>query len=91
MIEGVSIIGLTPAGLLLLAVLMVFTGRLVPRATLRDTQIERDKWRQAYEGERDARAISDAQTRELLEVAKTSRQLLESVYTNSEKIKSGDT
>lgn len=90
MIDGVSLIGLTPAGLLLIAVLMVLTGRLVPRNTYLEKSKEADQWRQAYEVERAARTASDAQTRELLEVAKTSKQFLEGVYTNSEMIKSGD-
>jgi hypothetical protein len=90
MLDGISIIGLTPTGLLLIAVLMVFTGRLVPRSTLEDKKTEANQWRQAYEAERDARTASDAQTRELLEVAKTSKQFLEGVHAYSETIKSGD-
>ena len=90
MIDNIPIAGLTPAALLLFAVLMVLTGRLVPRSTLEDKKVEANQWRRAYEAERDARTVSDAQTRELLEVAKTSQQFLAGVYANSEKIKSGD-
>jgi hypothetical protein len=88
--DGISIVGLTPAGLLLLAVLMVFTGRLVPRSTHQDVKDERDKWRQAYEASEEARLVSDAQTRELLEVAKLSKHFWESIGEYSEQIKSGD-
>lgn len=90
MIEGVSIIGLTPAGLLLAAVLMILTGWLVPRRTYLEKVREADRWRAAYEVERASRNASDAQTRELLEVAKTSAKFLEAVHTNSETMKSGD-
>lgn len=90
MLDGISIIGLTPAGLLLIAVLMVLTGRLVPRATYQEMVKERDQWRSAYEVERAAHAASDSQTRELLELAKTGTKVLEAVHTTSEIIKSGD-
>ena len=90
MIDGVSIIGLTPGALCLLAVLMVLTGRLIPRATYQEKAKEADQWRSAYEVEREARVKSDAQTRELLELAKTSQSFLQSVFEHSERLKSGD-
>ena len=90
MLEGISIVGLTPMGLLLVAILMVLTGRLVPRSTYIDQKDETDRWRAAYEAERTARSLSDAQTRELLEVAKTSQHFLTAVFENTEKIKSGE-
>lgn len=90
MLDGISIIGLTPAGLLLITVFFIMTGRLVPKSTYQEKVQEADRWRSAYEVEREARAITDAQTRELLEVAKTSAKFLEGVHANSELIKSGD-
>lgn len=90
MIDGITLIGLTPPGLLLVVVAMVLTGRLVPRRTYLDKAKESDQWHQAYEAMRLARDTSDAQTRELLEVAKASRQFMEAVHTNSELLKSGD-
>jgi Na+/phosphate symporter len=92
MIDGISIIGLTPAGLLLIAVLMVLTGRLIPRAMYQEKVNEVAQWRTAYEAERTARALSDAQTRELLEMAKTSETFLAAVYETAQRkeIKSGD-
>lgn len=94
MIDGVSLIGLTPAGLLLIAVLMVLTGRLIPRATYQEKVKEADQWRIAYEASDLARSKSEAQTRELLEVAKTSAAFLAAVYEHSERqqlSQSGDT
>jgi len=79
MLDGVSLIGLTPAGLLLITVLMILTGRLVPKSTYQDKGKEADQWRQAYELERVARSAADAQNRELLEVAKTSAGFLKAV------------
>lgn len=90
MLDGISIIGLTPAGLLLITVLMILTGRLVPRATYLEKVKEAEQWRAAYELERTAHSASDAQTRELLELAKTGTKVLEAVHTNSEIVKSGD-
>lgn len=90
MLDGISLIGLTPAGLLLIVVLMVVTGRLVPRSTLMDKAKEADQWHAAYEAERAAHAMSEAQTRELLEVAKTSEKFYLAFSQVSERIQSGD-
>ncbi len=90
MLDGISLIGLTPPTLLLVIVVMVLTGRLIPRRVYLDKEKEAAQWHQAYEAMRLARDTSDAQTRELLEVAKASKQFLEGVYTNSELLKSGD-
>jgi hypothetical protein len=84
MIEGISVVSLTPSALLGIAVLMLLTGRLIPRATLQDKAKEAEEWKQAYELERTARTTADAQTRELLEVAKTSEAVLSAVYKQSE-------
>lgn len=90
MIDGISIIGLTPAGLLLGAVLMVLTGWLIPRRTYLEKAKEAERWQAAYEVERTARSALQAQTSELLEVAKTSARFLEAVHASSEMTKSGD-
>jgi hypothetical protein len=90
-VDGISIIDLTPAGLLLIVVLMIVTGRLVPRSTYQEKVAEAERWRAAYEVERTARTMTDAHTRELLEVAKTSEKFLTAVFDNSERIlNSGD-
>lgn len=91
MFDGISIVGLTPAGLLLIVVVMVITGRLIPRWTYQEKVKEADQWRTAYEAERIAHVTSDAQTRELLELAKTNVSFMQAVFENSERIKSGDT
>lgn len=78
---------LTPAVLLGLAILLVFRGHLVPgpifktlvaewhtRLAEKDKAIER--WQAAYENERNARQVSDQQTAELLNLARTTNALL---------------
>ena len=71
MLEGIPVVGITAPGLLGVFVLLMFFGKIVPRATLIDKQKEADQWREAYEAEREARISSDGQTVELLEVSKT--------------------
>jgi hypothetical protein len=85
MFDGISLLGLTPAGLLLITVLMILTGRLVPKSTHEQTIKERDQWRAAYEVAELARSTQEAQTRELLEVAKTSTAVLTALHEFSEK------
>lgn len=92
MLEGISVVTLTPPVLLGIAVLMLLTGKLVPRSTLQDKIKEADQWHQAYETERIARASSEAQNRELFEVAKTSESFLRGVYEHTTRVaEPGDT
>jgi hypothetical protein len=77
MLDGIPVLTYTPQALLGIAVLLVLFGLLVPRKVLLDKEKESERWRKAYEAERDARALSDAQTAELLELAKTTYELLD--------------
>lgn len=85
MLEGIPIVGLTAPGLLLIIVLLMMLGRIVPRSTLLDKAKDAEHWRSAYEKEREARAISDAQTVELLELAKTTHDLITAIFINSNR------
>lgn len=67
--EGFAFLDLTPSVLLGVTVLLLLTGRLVPRVTLQDKAAEAERWHIAYEKSEEARRLSDAQTQELLEVA----------------------
>lgn len=78
--DGIPIIGLTAPALLGIFVLMIFLRKLVPEATYKEKIEEAEKWRLAYEAEREARAVSDGQTGELLELAKTSHQIMVAVF-----------
>ena len=82
--DGISVGSLTPAALLGLAVLLLLLGKIVPRRTLEDTQATAERWRQAYETEREARLVSDLQNRELMEIAKTTQSMLTSIYQATE-------
>jgi hypothetical protein len=89
MIEGISLVQLTPPALLGLCILFIITGRLVPRFFYNEKVKSAERWRAAYEAERQARMLSDSQTRELLEVAKTSKQFL-SALVESTIVESGE-
>lgn len=71
------------AGIVVLAVLMVLTGRLVPRAVHEETRADRDAWRKAYDDVKQAHGDSEAARRiqasqldELLESAKASEKIM---------------
>lgn len=80
MLYGIPVADLTAPSLLGICVLLVFFGRLVPRSVLKDKADESEKWRLAYEAERNARTLSDAQTTELLETAKTTHKVVEAIF-----------
>lgn len=84
MLDGISIASLTPAALCGVFVLLVFMGRLIPRPTYKEKAEECERWRLAYEKEREARQTSDAQTIELLELAKTTHALISAIVRNAD-------
>lgn len=79
-IAGIPVAGLTPAALLGFAVLMLFTGQLWTNKAYQAKAKEADQWREAYETEREARAVSDKQTAELLEVSKTTNRIIVATF-----------
>lgn len=87
MLDGVPITNLTPPALLGIAVILMMLGKLVPRSALTDKDAEAERWRKAYEAEREARATSDAQTAELLEVAKTTHNLIVAMFDTAERVR----
>lgn len=89
MIEGIPIIDLGPPVIVSVTVLMLLTGRIIPRSTFVDKTQECDRWRQAYEAEREARAATDRQTVELLEVAKTTHDVIVAMFQGSERVWKG--
>jgi hypothetical protein len=76
---GVPASVLTVGGLLGLAVLLVLTGRLVPRRTLVDKIAEAERWREAYEHAEEARAEQAEQIGELVELARTTHAAIASL------------
>lgn len=67
---------LGPTTLLGLTVYLILRGHLVPRATLNDQKAETANWRTAYDQERTARSTAEAQTSELLSLARATNALL---------------
>lgn len=62
--------------LLTLVVLLILTGRLVPRRTHEDALADRDRWREAFLNSEAAREEEHKQTGELLEMARINGPLL---------------
>lgn len=90
MLDGIPIGDLTAPTLLGLTVLMVLLGWLVPKAMWKEKSEEAERWRLAYEAEREARSTSDAQTVELLELAKTTHNIIVAMFGTTERMeKSG--
>lgn len=86
MIYGVTAKDLSLSVIVLLAVFMILTGAILPRWVYKQKDIESERWRQAYETEREARTTSDAQTSRLLEGQKSMTKLISAIFENSEKI-----
>ncbi len=76
---GVDIAQGGAVALLALVVLMVLRGYLVPRKTYDDLLKERDTWREAHTVSEAARALERAQTKELLELSRTSAHALQAL------------
>jgi len=83
-LDGVPLVGLSAPTLLGIFFLLVFTGRLVPRSTYLEKKEESGKWQEAYEKEREARGAADAQSRELLEVSKTTHHIVLALFQNAQ-------
>ncbi|MGW5130345.1 hypothetical protein [Streptomyces sp. NPDC004135] len=76
-----EIFGINPVeggatALLVLVVLLILTGRLVPRRIHEDAIADRDNWRQAYLESEAARRVEHEQTGELIEMAKLGGNIL---------------
>lgn len=70
---------LTPAGLLAIVVLLIASGRLVPRRTMEDTIHDRNEWRTAHRISEQSRAEQSEMIKELLEHARTTDAFIRSV------------
>lgn len=89
MLDGVPLGDLSTPALLGLAILLLLTGRLIPWPTWRDKVDEANRWREAYENEREARQRSDSQTEELLELAKTTHSIIAAMFGSVPRRRSG--
>jgi len=64
------------AALLALVILLILTGRLIPRRTHEDVIADRDNWRSAFLQSEAARKQEHDQTEELLELARLGGHIL---------------
>lgn len=87
MLDGIPFNTLTPPVLIAITVLLVLLGKLVPRIFYTEKVREAEKWQKAYETEREARRLSDSQTAQLLEQAKTTHQMVEAMFNASERMR----
>lgn len=86
--QDFSFAGLSASTLLAIVVILILRGMLVPRRTLQDKSEESERWHSAYEHERTARGMSDAQVKELLEVAKMTNTMIRAMAAASSHISS---
>lgn len=75
-LAGLSVFQGGAAGLVTLIVVLILTGRLVPRRTYEDMREERDTWRAAHKVSEEARHLEQEHTGELLELSRTAIPLL---------------
>lgn len=80
--------------LLTLVVLLILTGRLIPRRTHDDVITDRDNWRSAYLESEKARQAEHDQTGELLEMARLGGHILTALphpgHADEEEVSRGD-
>ena len=88
-IDGIPVAGLSAPALLGLAVLLLLVGRIVPKRTLDDKAAEAEKWREAYETERESRQQVESHYMELQELAKTTHAVLVAMFDTIEKTRKG--
>jgi len=86
MLEGLPLRDFSVSSLLGIAVLAILLGWLVPKKTVDEHKLSAERWRQAYEAEREAHQLAEKQTAELLEVARTSHALIQAIFANSERL-----
>jgi hypothetical protein len=76
---GIPIGQLTPAGLLFIIILLIASGRLVPRRTMEDVIHDRNEWRTAHRISEQSRAEQNEMVKELLEHARTTDAFIRSI------------
>ncbi|MEU0160247.1 hypothetical protein ABZ154_15735 [Streptomyces sp. NPDC006261] len=87
---GVNVAEGGAVALLAIVVLMVLTGRLVPRRTFDDMKEDRNDWRTAHSKSEVARVEAIRQTSELIELSRTGVHLLNALPRGEEVTADGD-
>jgi hypothetical protein len=78
-LEGIPLVGLTAPTVLFIGVLLILTGRLVPRRTYQDMKEDRDHWRTAHAVSEEARIAKSRQLDVVLEVSETVKDVLQAL------------
>lgn len=80
-------------GLLAVVVILVLTGKLVPRSTVDDLRSDKDKqidlWRTAYETSMSAQEVQREHISALLEATRTTTHVIQSLPVGSRNERSG--
>lgn len=80
-------------GLLAVVVILILTGRLVPRSTLEDVRADKDKqievWRTAYETSMSAQDVQREHISALLGAAETTTRVIQALPVPSRNERSG--
>lgn len=91
---GVNPVDAGAGALLALVILLILTGRLIPRRTHEDVITDRDNWRNAFLQSEAARKVEHDQTGELLEMAKLGGHILTALphpgHTDEEEVSGRD-
>lgn len=87
MLEGIPVGELTPPVLLGITVLMILSGRLVPRRVYKDKADESNRWQLAFEIQRERSDKQDVQIDLLLEQGKATYAFITAVFSNSAAIR----
>lgn len=84
MIDGIPITDLTAPTLLGIGILLVMFGRLVPWWFYKAKVEEAEKWRMAFEAEKEARINTVAQTQKLIDVTEDIHSIVVAVFRGAE-------
>lgn len=79
MIDGLPISAVGPGALLTLVVILILTGRLIPRRTFQDMRDDRDHWRTAAALSEETKRELASQNAELLEAVRTANAFYRSI------------
>lgn len=85
-IEGIPLIGLSAPAILSVVVMMILTGRLVPKSFYEAKENEVKEWREAYNLEKEANAQDRQAATELLEVSKTSQATIKALFSRIDEL-----
>lgn len=80
MFEGLSVANLGATGLILVLVLMLFRGMLWTDKAYQQKVIECEKWEKAFKTSEEARLLSEAQNKEMLEIGRATYSILDAMF-----------